>query len=707
MKIVYIGSNDFLTETMTGRLEQEGHDVYLLSDKAISKKNYTLFRRRFYRIPDKKDGFKKLLSSISPQVIIFAGKYYIDSRSDEKTDEEKSEEDISLLLHSLQTASELPNVRFVLLSYTQSYENGDKRSVSGRDIHFKREEQFLTIFKKHYELNSVILRASQLYTNPVKEYVPDFLSQCFGEAFSRKNKKSRINSIYQPVHASDFADAVLRAMECGKRYSYDVCASHEISAKQLNDLICRQEHLPVHKSWDEPEYVNPADNSHVKKDLGWEDIKNPEDMFLNGEITYERSFDKQKSKRKKSSKPRTTARLLTENLLIFALFAALNFLFHSQNIFSTVDILLIYIVLISLVYNAYYSATAMILASCDYLLTNSSSIGEIRNFYLQTGNVLIIMEYAFIGLIVNYTVSSLRENLSEKNLSLDILKNDYKDLRAINEENVLIKNEYEQRILTSKSGFPKLYNLVSRLMVDEPERILTETMDIISELVLTDTVAVYWGKVNDPYFRLMNALNERSAMDGKTWNLSDTPKIYEAVKNGELYQGEIGSNEPAVVLPILCNGVSETVIVIKKLPYESETLYHINLLKTLALLLRSTIEKALNYEELSRDERYISGTNILKPQAFKRRIALAREKAQKHFAEYCVAEIIFPYGNIEDAAQNVEKMLRATDCLGTDESGGLFALLSNTSPDNLNYLQKRLEICGVKIQNSLYWEEVC
>lgn len=38
MKIVYIGTGDALAEVLAERIGQEGHDVYLLSDKAIPKK---------------------------------------------------------------------------------------------------------------------------------------------------------------------------------------------------------------------------------------------------------------------------------------------------------------------------------------------------------------------------------------------------------------------------------------------------------------------------------------------------------------------------------------------------------------------------------------------------------------------------------------------------------------------------------------------
>lgn len=356
---------------------------------------------------------------------------------------------------------------------------------------------------------------------------------------------------------------------------------------------------------------------------------------------------------------------------------------------------MVYVILISVSYNIYQSALAAILASGAYLYGQGLSLSEMSTFYAYSDTVVAFMQFISLGLVVSYTTNTLRQDVWSVRLDLDMVKEEYEDLKAVNEENVLIKNEYEERLLTSKTGFPKLYDLISRLMVQEPDRILMETMQVISELVRTDTVAVYQGQAGNPWLRLVGALNDSSVMEGKSWNLTNFPRVYTAVARGELYQGEFGSGEPAAVLPIVCRDVPAAVVLIKKLPYECETLYHVNLLKTLSLLLRDAMEKALQYEELSRSERYVKDTDILKPEAFRKRVLLAGEKAEKCMAEYCVVELAYS-GSLKETAAVVGQMLRVADCLGTDEEGRLFALLNNTGPENLEYLQERLSPCGVK-----------
>ncbi len=697
MKVVYIGKSDELAEKLAERLGQEGDDVYILSDKASPRKPKGISLRRFYRSPHKGESFGKLLHSISPDCVIFAGNHYISSIHAEEADE-----DVILLAQSLRTAAAFPQAKFILLSSTEVYGNtGEKVDESAelavvgeRGIRFIREEGLLGIYRKQRGMNAVILRASQLYTNRPKEGEGDFLSRSFSAAVQAEVCIPA--DVFQPLHVSDFVDAIKRVMDVGTHYIYNVCGSRQISAKRLYQLVCQQEKIQERAvRWEDPGCVTLADSDRIRQELGWSDFRNLEEQMLGGEIIYERTPAEGRDKKKRIIP--TVIRQLVENLLLFAIFFALSHLCSSHSLFSKIDWLMIYVILISVAYNIYQSALAAVLASAAYLYGQNLSVLGLNTFYSYADSVMAVMEFVFLGLVVSYTANMLREENRSVCLDLEMLKEEYEDLKAINEENVLIKNEYEERLLTSKTGFPKLYSLVSRLMVQEPDRILMETLQVISELIRTDTVAVYQGQAGSPWLRLVGALSDNSAMDGKTWNLSGSPRIYDAVMRGEFYQGEFGSGEPAVVLPIVCRDVPQAVLVIKMLPYECETLYHVNLLKTMSLLLRDAMEKALQYEEMSREERYVKGTDILKPEAFRKRIFLAREKSKKCIAEYCVMELVYS-GSMTEAAGAAGQTLRVTDCLGINEDGKLFALLNNTGPENLEHLQKRLLAYGVEVR---------
>ncbi len=695
MKIVYIGAGDALAETLAERMGQEGNDVYLLSDKALPQKPRGVALHRFYRRPRKGEAFGKLLRSIAPDCVIFAGNSYIDSAR-----EEESDEDVALLARTLRTAAAFPGVRFLLLSSTEVYGNTEGRAsesaecaaVSERGIRFIREEQLVDIYRRQHGVDAVILRASQLYTDRPREDGGDFLSRTFSAAV--QGEAHMTEDVVQPLHISDFVDAIKRVAGAGEQSIYNVCGSAEISARRLYQLACWHQELQEPEiRWEEPGCVTLADSALIRQELGWSDLRNLEAQLKKGEITYERVRAKSRT-RKKWAIP-TDLRQMVENLVLFEAFFLLTSLCGSNTVFSQINWLMVYVIVISTFYNIYQSALAAVLAGGAYLYGQGLSLLEMTTFYAYADTVVAFMQFVSLGLLVSYTTNTLRQDAWSVRKDLEMLKEEYEDLKAVNEENVLIKNEYEERLLTSKTGFPKLYDLVSRLMVQEPERILMETMQVISELIRTDTVAVYQGQAGSPWLRLVGALGDSSVMDGKSWNLVDFPRIYHAVARGELYQGELGSREPAVVLPVVCRDTPAAVVLIKTLPYECETMYHINLLKTMSLLLRDAMEKALQYEELSRAERYVEGTDILRPEAFHKRVLLAGEKAEKGVAEYCVVELVYS-GSLTESAAMAGRMLRVADCLGTDGKGGLFALLNNTGPESLEYLQDRLLTCGVE-----------
>ena len=678
MKVIYIGTKDQLAEAFIERMDKEGNDVYFLSDAAFPRKVADVFKHRYYKSSLEGDRLAGVLKSIAPDCVVYAGKSYMGS-----ADENEAEADITLLARTLRVVAGQEGVRFVLLSsvavYGASGESVDEQgAVTPTDetgIHFMREEQLVEIYCKQQGLNAVILRASQLYAERAGDGLHDFLSRSFAEVEGSREGQTLPDELFYPLHVEDLVDALKRVMDYGRQGVYNVAGSFEMSRQRLYELVSQRLGVEARFSWSEAAKPQSVDSSLIKKELEWTDFRNLEDLLLHGEITYEKKQEKTRTK-KTDQKTGGAVRRTLENIVVFAVFAALYIACSSHSLFSQIDWMTIYVILISLFMGIRQSSFAVVLASAAYLAEQDLSILEMTNFYSYAGSVLAIMQYVFLGLSVSYVTDMLREELRDTRRELAQLGQEHEELKKINEENVLIKNEYEERLLDSKSGFPKLYNTVSRLMVLQPDRIFMEIIQVIAEMVHTDTVAVYRVNGDNPYLRLINALNERSAEGGKTWNISSCPRVRSALESGELYQGDIWNGEPAVVLPIIYQEHCVAAIMIRELPYNSQSLYYINLLKTLSLLLRESVGRALDYEELSREERYIEGTDILKPDVFYKNVLLAREKAQKHMAEYCVLEIVYA-GDFGECYKEIASKLRTTDYFGAGHDGKIYVLLNN------------------------------
>ena len=719
MKIAYIGTRDQLSEIFIERMNKEDHEVYFLSDVEFSRSVPEVLKHRFYRIATKGDSFRKVMKSISPDCVVFAGVHFMDS-----VYSEEEEDDVALLTRTLQILAELRTVQFILLSSVEVYGNSDQPAdeqhefmpADERGMRFVRQEQLLEIYRKQYGLHASVIRASALYSDRAEEGAGDFLSRGFTDVISVDKNRRIPDDILQPLHVADFTDAVKRIVDSGKSGIYNASGSFVISRSSLYGLIGKQLETDVQEiQWEEPRRKTLVDNTLIKKELEWTDFRKIEEQFARNEIAFHK--EKVKKKKREKNKIPVAVRRTLENIVVFAAFFAVYYISSFHNLFSQIDWLTIYVILISVFLGIRQSALAVILASAAYLFIQDLSIFEMTNFYSYAGTVLKIMEFVFLGLVVGYTVDMLREDLRDIRRELSMLEDEHEELKKINEENVMIKNEYEDRLLDSKSGFPKLYRVVSRLMVLQPGRIFMEIVNIIAQMIHTDTVAVYAVKEGSTYLRLINALNEKSVQGGKSWDISQYPDIRAAMDMGELYQGDVWNGEPAVVLPILYQERCVAVILIRELPYTSQTLYYINLLRTLSLLLRESVGRALDHEELVREEQYIEETEILKPDAFRQKIFLAREKAAKRLAEYCVVQIVGTE-DVEDVCKAagmkdggdvyriVSSGLRTTDDLGTDESGNLYVLLNNTGAEDADHLKKRLETKGVKIRLTAVFDDI-
>lgn len=694
MKIAYIGSCDDLAAAMVERMSQEGHDVYLLSDEDLPQKKRKRQHYRFFRTPIYGQNFEELLRSIDPDYVIFAGNYL--THTGASASEEES--DMILLARTLRALADSPGSKIIFLSSTEVYgnttgfatEQAALTPVTERGVRFVREEQLLEIYRSQHQLAAVMLRVSQVYSDHVAEASSGFLGRAF--AFAFQPEISSVNDTYQPVHVADLAEAIKRVIAQDDCSIYNISGSDIMTSQELYSLICSEESIEqIDVHWEESADSSLANSAAIRQELDWREFHHLPEELQKGEIEYVRKELEVKEKRKVFPKP---VRQTIENIVLFAVFFALSYICAPYEPFSQISWLMIYVIMVSISYNIYQSTFAAILAAFAYPYLKHLGMLQLATFNFYAGAVLEVMEFFFLGLMVSYTTNTLRGHIQRLRKDNRELQEECQELKVINEENVLIKNEYEERVLASSTGFPKLYDLIGRLMIQEPDRILMETMEVISELIKTKTVAVYQGTGDSPWFRLVGALSENSAMEGKSWNVSESPEIYAAVKEGKLYQGEFGSDEPAIVLPIVIDGQTQAVVLIKKLPFESESLYTINILKTLGLLLSDSMEKALQYEEFSRSNNYIDGTEVLKPKAFYERLSLAQEKADKSVAEYSVVALSSPEP-LEKIVKAANQVLRTTDYIGADNNGELYALLNNMGYEGLDHVIKRLHECGI------------
>ncbi|PWJ49986.1 NAD-dependent epimerase/dehydratase family protein [Faecalicatena contorta] len=699
MKILYIGSGDYLAAGIMEKLAKEEHELFLMSDEDIKTEGRRAYQHKFFKISDNPKIIDDIFASANPDVAVFTGLTYID-----KDWNQGKGDYYSLLSTVLESSAKFEVGQFVYFSSLDVYGNQAADDDSGacglsprtkRGFYHAQGEVMVEMYRVKYSMCCTILRCADVFSNKHIIGSGEFLGCMAEEVREQEHIVVKKDKFLQPLYIADVAEALKRVLDTKVNAVYHLCSSYAFKKSEIYERLARSQGLErdiiVEQEADEG---LRAENKKLKSQQEWTDFWRLDNMLNSNDIQFTAREVKEQKRRRKENKVSEVRRTI-ENFIVFGVFL-LMFHFTSEHaLFSKIDWFLIYILLISLFFGIKQSALAVILSSVAYLSYQKVNLREITNFASYVQYILMIVEFIFFGVVVAYVVDFIKEELRIRTQDLQFMKAEYEELKEINKDNVFIKNEYEKRILESKTGLPRLYSMLSSLNVLEPERILMQVIQVVGELLNTDTVAVYKVSQKSSYLRLAASMNQESTMGGNSWNLAQYPKIQEALKSNDIYEGDVWNGEPAVVAAIRNKEECIALIVVKKLSMERMTLYHMNILRTLDSMIAEAMNRALEFENVVQDSRYIDNTNILNTEEFKKMIEIADEKSQKNLAPYSILRVGLP---TDKAYPIVKKLLREVDYVGINEQGILYVLLNNASAKDARFVIKRFEEQGVPAQ---------
>ncbi len=701
MKLLFVGDADILAKSLVDSLAKEDYSIFIVSKNDFEKELKPALDYNFFPLSSDYLVNEEVFLSISPDAIIFAGENYIKNN----WDFDSAMNNYSKNLHFWLEKSKVTK-KFIYLSSTLVYgdsgqavsENDSVNPLSLKAITMLNSESLVKLYEKQFRVKTTILRCSDIFNN--NTFYSNFLSEKVEEIYNSETIKVPDNELIQPIHVNDISNAIKRLLQNGLQNKiYNVCSTKTYKITQLYELLIRKVNPKCELKIILNDKSIDISNKNLKKDFEWVDFKD----FL----VFLESFDYkihlpkgEKDNTKKINifeilkKAYEQARKIIDNSILFVIFFLIGYFTKDNNLFANIDWMIIYIVLIALNYGMLHTTIAIVLASITHFLKSGLSFEQILYFYSYVDIIVKIIQYIFTGVIVSYTIDVLREELRVKNEENESLKLDNSEIKNINAKNVLIKNEYEKRLMSTKNSLPKLYSIISRINVLQPEKIFYEILNITSDIMETDTVAVYITNKNSSYVRLTVALNKESIYSGKSWNLNNDTDIKEKIEKGEIYIGDKWNNKPVFVTPIMHANDCIAIIVLKNMTFEEQSLYKVNLLRTLSVLVSDAITKVINYENVMRANIYIQDTDILIYSEFIKKVALGYEKKRMKLGECCVIKCELKLDNLENY-KLLKGMFRNTDVLGLDNSGKLNILLGNDSEDEAMFLIERLKMKGI------------
>ena len=702
MKIVYIGTPDGMAKTIIERMSKEDNELFLIAEQDFARERKPALNYKYYHISENSVPSQNIFRSANPDVVIFAGAGFLHETWE--MDEERKEY-LGILSVCLENCFAVKVAKFIYLSSTDVYgdtsgevtEESPLQPVTLKGMLHAEGEHMVEMYGHRSGMQTTILRCGAVYDYICDPEKGDILDDMTAIVHEMTEIDIAEQKYLQPVHVSDVADAISRVVLVEKPGVYNLCNSKVSRKSELMELLARRLYRDVTVSvTDENKEINCSARK-FREQFEWTDYRNLETQLKGDRLRY-RYFalkdHKKNEETEKKNEVRKKVRRLCEHLVIFAGFVAVNYLIRDNSLFSLVDLMAIYVVLISVVYGIYHGALAVVLASAVYLAGENISLLEMGNIYSYVGSVLKIAVYTFIGVVVAYTTDMLRERIKELREDKETIENELEELKVINNDNVIIKNEYEKRLLNAKSSLPKLYSVISRISLLEPERIFMEVLRVVSEIMETNTVSVYWLSKNSTYSRLITSLNEESVFQEKSVDLSHYPGLLAAIEKGEVYRGNRWNAEPALVAPVVYHNECVAMIVIQAVPFEKLSLYQINLLRTLSILVSEMVARAMEYEVLIREKRYVGGTDVLIAEEFEKKVRIALEKESQKLAKCCVLTVQSEKEIIE-LYRETARMFRNSDIMGLNKEGKLCVLLGNNSLSEGDGVIERLSQHGI------------
>jgi len=705
MKILFVGECDGFSSLFIDRQVKEGNSVSVISHRDFSKINKPRLEYKWYDYHAESVSVDRIFSNIRPQQVVFAGSLFGDEFW---TYGPESNRYLSELLNVLNLSIKYHVDKFIFLSSTEVYkelksgivsEKSELAASTYKGILSTQAEALVTEIGSMNALNTMILRFGDLYGYSPKEERHDFLNKLIIELQGLSELHINKNHSVYPLHLSDAVEALFRCDGNTPTKIYNVAGSQAIEALELTTMVQKKLGVstPIITQLGQKR-TNKINSQLIKTELEWGEFKRFEETLERLRFNEQVDQKEDLAALPKTQKADPVLLHLIENVIFFVLMASLTFLFKDHSILKNVDLMTLYIVSIALFFGIRQSILSIILTFGFYLYQLQFDFGNFIHIILNADTFLKLAQYIFMGVVVGYTVDQFKTSLAQNNIEKEYLENEYEELKEINDTNVIIKHQYEKRLISYKTSLPRLYAITNQLDSLDPEILFSSIIKVLVDVLETDTVSVYSYDSRNGYARLIGAKNEESVFMGKSFKLSEHKELEHKLLENDIYIGnQWADGSPAMAGPIFYKGNIIAIILIKSMTFESLNLYQVNLLRTLTSLISSSFIRAYQYEEKVHSEKYLKNTEILVASEFKQLLKLKQNDSEQVLAEYTLLRL----ENTEDPSNyyfKVMNLFRSTDYFGLDEKDQLYVLLRNTAAQDVAFVEKRLKDKNIRFE---------
>ena len=714
-RVMIIGTYGLVTDALITKFNQSMSEVFVITGTKTKHTGKHKGVIEEYNFPYDNINIPYILEGTKVDVLVYMGAY---NSKYSWGQQGESVEYMSGLYNILLSASKAGIKRFIYLSTTDLYKSaGDMKISEDTDLNtqglrrktIRAGEELALQFEMENNMEVVILRLSEVYgfyNTFINKY--EFSTKVCAELLKGNDIYIDKDKKHDSIHVSDAIEAIFTASMQNNIPSkiYNICSGNSMSENLGLNVIAMLLGITA-----EPKYRGDSVSENFEysydranKEIGYSPKNSTEDTLIQF-VSKMKESDGSKVERKRKdflSGIRKNLKSIGgwffpyfETIIVFALIEFLIINFGTISYLSAIDFYLLYIVLIAIIYGKGQTVTALFLAFMGkiHLLLRDSSWMQVTVGY---DIYLWLLQIMVIGMGIGFIRDNYKQTIGDKDEMINYLNAELAEIKDINHSNIQIKKIYEGRLVNYQDSFARIYSIVSKLDDLEPERIMFAAIDVVSQIMNSDAIMIYAVDKSGYYARLAAASAKIRDTSIKSIKLDTMGEVYEDIINKKIYVNRsLEPDKPSMVGGVFHEDTLETIIMIKSLPLESTTLYHMNLFGVVTNLITQALHRANYHVEENKTNRYVDQTNILTSKAFSNILNIRQNGLDTNLAEYCMLEIDKQDKTLLQISDALTPILRQQDRMGLSEDGKLYLMLANTNDEEAIIVMARLLQKGI------------
>ena len=387
-----------------------------------------------------------------------------------------------------------------------------------------------------------------------------------------------------------------------------------------------------------------------------------------------------------------------ETAAAWVLFELLEHLFSQSAQLNVLDYRLLYVVLIGTLYGLDFGLVAALLASVGLAASYFTQYGyTFQGLFYEPSNWLPFIAYFVVGAVCGYVQLRNREALKVECDENELVRNRNDFLTRLYHDAVEDKRAYKRQIVGRHDSFGKIFAVTQELDVFNPRDIYRKCCELLGEILENDSVTIY-HVTGGSFARLVAASPAIAGDAARSLSMQQLTPILEGARSGLWINRELTPGLPMFGYIIERDGAPLVMIFVRRAAESQMTLYYQNLFRILCGLVESALGRAFDYEAVAQEKRCITGTCVLKQDAFAQELMAEQALCDNKMGSFLLLRVVPGMEPVGELVGAIGSTIRESDAAGLVDGDTLYLLMRQASDADLSVIRSRLAARQITVE---------